>query len=244
MTEDFLTVQGSGIRMLSENLDDYPGGIVIPLDKPYRWTSADAVRKIKFMAQRHFHKKNIKVGHAGTLDPLATGILLICLGKATKQAEALQGQPKEYIAKICLGATTPCYDLEKEIDQTYPFEHITREAVEAVLPAFLGEQEQIPPMFSAKLIDGTRAYEMARAGEQVQMKPATITIYRLELLNFSLPEVTVRIECSKGTYIRSFARDLGEALQSGGHLTGLVRSRSGDFKLENSVKMEQIGEIL
>lgn len=244
MIEDFLTVQAAGLQKLSENLDDYPGGIVIPLDKPYRWTSADAVRKIKFAAQRHFRKKNIKVGHAGTLDPLATGILLICLGKATKQAEALQGQPKEYIAKIRLGATTPCYDLEKEIDQLYPYEHITREAVEALLPKFLGEQEQIPPIFSAKLIDGTRAYEMARAGAQVQMKPAVITIYQLELLDFSLPEITVRVECSKGTYIRSFARDIGQALGSGGHLTGLIRSRSGNFVLANSVKMEQIDEIL
>lgn len=244
MTEDFLTVQKGELQMLSNNLDDYLGGIVIPLDKPYRWTSADAVRKIKFIAQKHFQKKNIKVGHAGTLDPLATGILLICLGKATKQAETLQAQRKEYIAKIMFGATTPCYDLEKEIDQTYPYEHITREMIEAVLPKFIGEQEQIPPIFSAKLIDGTRAYEMARAGEDVVMKPSVITIYSLEIIEFLLPELVIKITCSKGTYIRSFARDIGVALGSGGHLTGLIRSASGGFILENSIKIEQINEIL
>ncbi|MEG0518084.1 MAG: tRNA pseudouridine(55) synthase TruB [Bacteroidales bacterium] len=230
--------------MLSQNLDDYGGGIVIPLDKPYKWTSADAVRKIKFIAQKHFHAKNIKVGHAGTLDPLATGILLICLGKATKQAEFLQGQPKEYIAKIMLGATTPSYDLEKEVDKTYPYEHITREMVEAALAKFIGEQEQIPPIFSAKLIDGTRAYEKARAGEEVVMRPAVITIYDLEIIDFTLPEVVVKVKCSKGTYIRSFARDLAQELGSGGHLTGLIRSGSGGFTLTNSVKIEQINDFL
>lgn len=230
--------------MLSDNAEDYPQGIVISLDKPYKWTSADAVRKIKFLAQKHFRKKNIKVGHAGTLDPLATGILLICIGKATKQAEKLQALPKEYIANIRLGATTPSYDLEKEIDQTYPYEHITRESVEAALPRFIGEQEQIPPIFSAKLIDGTRAYEMARAGEEVQMKPAMVTIYNLEILDFALPDLTIKIQCSKGTYIRSFARDIGVALGSGGHLTGLIRSGSGCFRVENAVKMERMDEIL
>ncbi len=244
MTEDFFTVKLPDMDMLSDNLDDYPGGIVIPLDKPYLWTSADAVRKIKFMAQKHFLRKNIKVGHAGTLDPLATGILLICMGKATKQAEMLQAQPKEYIARIMLGATTPSFDLEKEIDKTYPYEHITREAVETALSGFIGEQEQIPPVFSAKLIDGTRAYEMARAGEEVKMKPASVTIYGLEIIDFSLPELTVKIKCSKGTYIRSFARDIGHALGSGGHLTGLIRSASGSFTLADAVKMEMINKIL
>ena len=164
---EFLTIDKDNLQPLGGNIDDYPGGIVLPFDKPYRWTSADVVRKVKFIAQKHFHKKNLKVGHAGTLDPLATGVLLVCLGKATKQAEALQAEKKEYIAQIELGATTPCFDMEKEIDCTYPFEHITREMVEAAIPGFLGEQDQIPPVFSAKLIDGTRAYEMARAGEEV-----------------------------------------------------------------------------
>jgi tRNA pseudouridine55 synthase len=156
--EKYLTVEKDSITLLGNNIEEYPNGIVLPIDKPYRWTSADVVRKVKFIAQKHFHKKNLKVGHAGTLDPLATGVLLVCIGKATKQAEALQAEKKEYVAHIELGATTPCFDLEKEIDQRYPFEHITRELVESVLPRFIGEQDQIPPVFSAKLIDGTRAY--------------------------------------------------------------------------------------
>ena len=244
MGEKFLTVDKDSIQLLGGNIDDYPGGVVIPIDKPYRWTSADVVRKVKFVAQRHFHKRNIKVGHAGTLDPLATGVLLVCLGKATKQAEALQAEQKEYIASIELGATTPCFDLEKEIDQRYPYEHITREMVEGILPKFIGEQDQIPPVFSAKLIDGTRAYEMARAGEEVVMKPARITIYDLEILEFELPKLVLRVKCSKGTYIRSLARDVGAALQSGGHLTGLIRTQSGGFKVEKCLKMEDLENVM
>ena len=244
MGEKFLTVDKDSIQLLGSNIDDYPGGVVIPIDKPYRWTSADVVRKVKFVAQKHFHKKNIKVGHAGTLDPLATGVLLVCLGKATKQAEALQAEQKEYIASIELGATTPCFDLEKEIDQRYPYEHITREMVEGILPKFIGEQDQIPPVFSAKLIDGTRAYEMARAGEEVVMKPARITIYDLEIVEFELPKLVLRVKCSKGTYIRSLARDVGEALQSGGHLTGLIRTQSGGFSVEKCLKMEDLEKVM
>ena len=244
MGEKFLTVDKDSIQLLGSNIDDYPGGVVIPIDKPYRWTSADVVRKVKFVAQKHFHKKNIKVGHAGTLDPLATGVLLVCLGKATKQAEALQAEQKEYIASIELGATTPCFDLEKEIDQRYPYEHITREMVEGILPKFIGEQDQIPPVFSAKLIDGTRAYEMARAGEEVVMKPARITIYDLEIVEFELPKLVLRVKCSKGTYIRSLARDVGEALQSGGHLTGLIRTQSGGFSVEKCLKMEDLENVM
>ena len=244
MEEKFLTVDKDSIQLLSGNIDDYPGGVVIPVDKPYRWTSADVVRKVKFVAQKHFHKKNIKVGHAGTLDPLATGILLVCLGKATKQAEALQAEQKEYIATIELGATTPCFDLEKEIDQRYPFEHITREMVEGILPQFIGEQDQIPPIFSAKLIDGTRAYEMARAGEEVVMKPARITIYNLEIMEFQLPKLVLKVKCSKGTYIRSLARDVGAALQSGGHLTGLVRTMSGGFEIGKALAMEDLENVM
>ena len=226
---EFLTIDKDNLQPLGNNIDDYPGGIVLPFDKPYRWTSADVVRKVKFIAQKHFHKKNLKVGHAGTLDPLATGVLLVCLGKATKLAEMLQAEQKEYIAQIELGTTTPCFDMEKEIDCTYPYEHITREMVEAAIPGFLGEQDQVPPVFSAKLIDGTRAYEMARAGEQVVMKPARITIYEMEILEFELPRLVLRIKCSKGTYIRSIARDMGKALGSGGYLSGLVRTQSGGF---------------
>ena len=244
MEERFLTIDKDSIQMLQGNIDDYPCGIVIPIDKPYRWTSADVVRKVKFIAQKHFRKKNLKVGHAGTLDPLATGILLVCIGKATKQAEALQAERKEYIAEIELGATTPCFDLEKEIDKRYPYEHITREMVEQVIPQFIGEQDQVPPIFSAKLIDGTRAYEMARAGEEVVMKPARITIYNLEILEFSLPKLVLRVECSKGTYIRSLARDVGVALESGGHLTGLTRTLSGGFGIGKALKMEDLDQVM
>ena len=244
MEERVLTIDKDSIQMLQGDIEEYPCGIVIPIDKPYRWTSADVVRKVKFIAQKHFHKKNLKVGHAGTLDPLATGILLVCIGKATKQAEALQAERKEYIAEIELGATTPCFDLEKEIDQRYPFEHITREMVEQMLPKFIGEQDQVPPIFSAKLIDGTRAYEMARAGEDVVMKPARITIYNLEILEFSLPRLVLRVECSKGTYIRSLARDVGVALQSGGHLTGLTRTLSGGFGIGKALKMEDLDQVM
>lgn len=244
MGEKFLTVDKDSIQLLGDNIDDYPGGVVLPVDKPYRWTSADVVRKVKFVAQKHFHKRNIKVGHAGTLDPLATGVLLVCLGKATKQAEALQAEQKEYIASIELGATTPCFDLEKEIDCRYPYEHITREMVEEILPKFIGEQDQIPPVFSAKLIDGTRAYEMARAGEEVVMKPARITIYDLEIMEFELPKLVLRVKCSKGTYIRSLARDVGQALQSGGHLTGLIRTQSGGFEVGKCLKMEDLENVM
>jgi tRNA pseudouridine55 synthase len=244
MGEKFLTVDKDSIQLLGDNIDDYPGGVVLPVDKPYRWTSADVVRKVKFVAQKHFHKRNIKVGHAGTLDPLATGVLLVCLGKATKQAEALQAEQKEYIASIELGATTPCFDLEKEIDCRYPYEHITREMVEGILPKFIGEQDQIPPVFPAKLIDGTRAYEMARAGEEVVMKPARITIYDLEIMEFELPKLVLRVKCSKGTYIRSLARDVGQALQSGGHLTGLIRTQSGGFEVGKCLKMEDLENVM
>ena len=241
---EFLTIDKDNLLALSGNIDDYPDGIVLPFDKPYRWTSADVVRKVKFIAQKHFHKKNLKVGHAGTLDPLATGVLLVCLGKATKQAEALQAQKKEYIAQIQLGATTPCFDMEKEIDCTYPYEHITREMVEEMIPKFIGEQDQIPPVFSAKLIDGTRAYEMARAGEEVVMKPARITIYDLEIVEFSLPRLVLRVSCSKGTYIRSLARDVGAALGSGGYLSGLKRTVSGGFTVEKALNMEDLESIM
>ena len=240
----FLTIDKDNLQPLGGNIDDYPEGIVLPFDKPYRWTSADVVRKVKFIAQKHFHKKNLKVGHAGTLDPLATGVLLVCLGKATKRAEALQAEKKEYIAQIELGATTPCFDMEKEIDCTYPYEHITREMVEAAIPGFLGEQDQVPPVFSAKLIDGTRAYEMARAGEEVVMKPARITIYEMEIVEFELPRLVLRIKCSKGTYIRSIARDMGKALGSGGYLSGLVRTQSGGFHVGKALSMEDMGEIM
>ena len=264
--------------ILSHDIADFPEGIVLPVDKPYRWTSADVIRKLKWRAIRHFGKKNLKVGHAGTLDPLATGILLVCIGDACKKAQQLQDHDKEYIARIRFGATTPSYDLEKEVDRTFPFEHITADAVRAALPAFLGEQEQVAPLFSAKSVDGVRAYELARklyrSGRTAELDAAAldtlqrnkIVISELELLQFGeslspvasesegsassrinvadtsglgLPEAMVRIACSKGTYIRAFARDLGEALGSGAHLSSLVRSRSGDFRISDALSLEQ-----
>lgn len=311
----------SGGEPLSCNIEDYPDGVVLPIDKPYRWTSADVIRKVKYAAIRHFHKKNLKVGHAGTLDPLATGVLLVCIGNATKLAQFFQDHDKEYLAGIMFGATTPSYDREKEIDRRFPYEHITEESVAEVLPSFIGEQEQIAPLFSAKSVDGVRAYEMARrmykraaAGSSSSMiasgacandkasnfdeaalsvlRKSMITIHSLLLESFTLsvkkedmssrllhtesekltitsgpsstgcdmdvkqdssassrinlietsdlglPVATIRIACSKGTYIRAFARDLGEALGSGAFLDSLCRTRTGDFSIENTLSLD------
>ena len=309
---------------LSRNIEDYPEGIIIPIDKPYRWTSADVIRKVKYAAIRHFGKKNLKVGHAGTLDPLATGVLLVCIGKATKLAETLQSHDKEYVAGVTFGATTPSYDLEKEIDRFFPHEHITAEAIAEALPAFIGEQDQIAPLFSAKSVDGVRAYELARKlhsegktldeAAQELIRVARINITELELISVAggrfqnnpsqaslgpspcgqggstvlepttcntshdssdqatlmecntgedkaieknassrinvtdnsalgLPRAEIRMACSKGTYVRAFARDLGEALGSGAHLDSLQRSRSGQFRVENALTVEQAMSI-
>jgi tRNA pseudouridine55 synthase len=309
----------------SHSIEDYPEGIVLPIDKPWRWTSADVIRKVKFAAIRHFRKKNLKVGHAGTLDPLATGVLLVCIGPACKRAQELQDHDKEYVAGIRFGATTPSYDLEKEVDRTFPHDHVTEEAVRAALPSFLGTQEQVAPLFSAKSVDGVRAYEMARklyrkaragtidpdfdAAALEILHRSTITISELELLDFSsigasadaprtkiflpekrsekfcptpradapgsasasvipseakesvvgtassrihvadtsglgLPEAHIRIACSKGTYIRAFARDLGEALGTGAHLSSLVRTRIGDFRLSEALTLVQALDLL
>ena len=301
---------------LSHDIADYPEGIVLPVDKPYRWTSADVIRKLKYAAIKHFGKKNLKVGHAGTLDPLATGVLLVCIGNACKRAQELQDHDKEYIATIRFGATTPSYDLEKDPDRTFPHSHITEDSVRSILPSFLGEQEQIAPLFSAKSVDGVRAYELARrlyrSGNTAALDSTAletlhrsrIVISELELLEFramvvpeksdspetvpptahewegpiadgrdedqrsevsgeslssgtpssrinvadtsalGLPEAVVRIACSKGTYIRAFARDLGEALDSGAHLAGLIRSRSGSFSLADSLTLDQALSLL
>lgn len=222
---------------------DFEAGYVLPIDKPYHWTSADVVRKLKH-ALKYAGYPKIKIGHAGTLDPLATGVLLVCIGKATKRVDELQAEMKEYLADIQLGATTPCYDMEKEVDAIYPFEHITREDVESLARDMVGEQLQIPPIFSAKLIDGKRAYEYARAGETVEMKKAQVTIYSVKVEEFALPLVRLRIECSKGTYIRSIARDFGLALGSGGYLSALRRTRSGGYNQSNMVDMEDFIQYL
>ena len=270
--------------MFSRDIADYPDGIVLPVDKPYRWTSADVIRKIKWAACRHFGKKNLKVGHAGTLDPLATGILLVCIGPATRRAEELQASPKQYVAGVCFGATTPSYDLEKDIDRTCPLDGVSRERLEALLPSFVGRQMQVAPLFSAKSVDGVRAYETARRllreaqarGESFDpgdvLQSSLIEIYDLKLLSFeegfssapepveptegrgrikvadvreaSLKHAEILVDCSKGTYIRALARDLGEALGSGAFLGSLRRTRNGGFDISQALSLESVLEML
>ena len=322
---------------LTDNIDDYPEGIILPVDKPYRWTSADVIRKVKYQAIKHFHKKNLKVGHAGTLDPLATGVLLVCIGKATKLAEELQASPKQYLAGVTFGATTPSYDLEKEIDSLFPLDGVSEAALQSVLPDFVGEQDQVAPLFSAKSVDGIRAYEMARRAYREAQRTGTafdhaatdllsrqrINIYSLELERFipassgagigpenaslrsappiaddgplplmlprvahfsgpipapekteaevdtdseevlsgpkserndrihvadisayDLPTAIVRVDCSKGTYIRALARDLGEALGSGAFLSSLRRTRNGGIPVEDALSLPDALAIL
>ena len=260
----------------SNSIEDYPEGIILPIDKPYRWTSADVLRKVKYAACRHFGKKNLKVGHAGTLDPLATGILLVCIGPATRKAEELQRSRKQYLAGVSFGATTPSYDLEKDIDVQYPLDGVSREALEALLPSFVGEQDQVAPLFSAKSVDGVRAYEMARRRlreglplEDTDIIQANrITIYSLKLEQWldsapeqqvlddgkgrirvadisgrKLPTAMLRVDCSKGTYIRALARDLGEALGSGAFLSSLRRTGNGGFTIEEALTLDEVMEL-
>lgn len=275
---------------LTGSIDDYPEGILIPVYKPYRWTSADVIRKLKWAACKHFGKKNLKVGHAGTLDPLATGVLIVCIGKATRLAETIQKEEKEYLAGISFGATTPSYDLEKAIDRMYPTDRVSEESVRLALKDSVGEQEQIAPLFSAKSVDGVRAYELARKQYRDARKDKTevmedfdhsiaetlhrqiITIYSAELVRFlpeglpaqvpqeglrpnprinvvdtsdlHLPHADIRIACSKGTYIRAIARDLGEALGTGAHLDSLCRTRSGGFRIEDALTVTEAMELL
>ena len=337
-----LLVADRSLKCLSDNIEDYPEGIVIPVDKPYRWTSADVIRKVKFAACRHFGKKNLKVGHAGTLDPLATGVLLVCIGKACRLAEFFQSRDKEYVAGVSFGATTPSYDLEKEVDRFFPVVGVSEESLKGVLPSFVGEQEQVAPLFSAKSVDGVRAYELARReyrrcvaeGKEFAHDDAAllsrqrIVIHDIELLGFTpgkaggagseadgasaagcgaeadgglagcagaagsaaatgdaviggvaavgskqagfstgcagaavagntdsngrnarihvadtgalgLPHADIRISCSKGTYIRALARDLGEALGSGAHRDSLRRTRNGGFSVGDALSIDQ-----
>ena len=223
---------------------DFKEGEILCFDKPYEWTSFGLVAKARYELCKKLKIKKLKVGHAGTLDPLATGVLIICTGKATKKIMELQAHTKEYVATIRLGATTPSYDLEKEIDATYPTEHITRELVEETLKKFVGTIEQVPPAFSACKVNGDRAYDLARKGENVELKAKTLVIDEIELLNCNLPDIEIRVVCSKGTYIRALARDIGEALNSGGHLTALRRTRIGDYKVENCLKLDEFSEWL
>ena len=281
----YLTLQRG--MVLSHSIEDYPEGIVVVVDKPYRWTSADVIRKVKWLAVKHFRKKNLKVGHAGTLDPLATGVLLVCIGKATKLAESFQKAQKQYIAGVTFGATTASYDREKEVDQLFPLEGVSEESLRKVLPSFIGEQDQVAPLFSAKSVDGVRVYEIARkrykAGLPVEdlgvLQASRINIYGLELLSYTaladtfpsepfsgedgnddrrlhpsnrinvaevpegLPQAEILVDCSKGTYIRALARDLGEALGSGAFLHSLRRTRNGGFTVEQALGIEDLQAI-
>lgn len=223
---------------------DFVAGEIIPIFKPYTWTSFQIVNKVRYHLSRKYGIKRFKVGHAGTLDPLATGVLLLCTGKATKRIEELQRHTKEYEAEIMLGATTPSYDMEHPVNETFPYEHITKEMVKDTLKQFIGDIAQRPPLFSACKVDGKRAYDLARKGSDMQLEPKQIRIDNIELLEYELPKIRIRVTCGKGTYIRSLARDIGEALKSGAYLTGLTRTRVGDFKITDCITPEAFPEWL
>lgn len=225
---------------------DFEAGEILAFDKPLHWTSFDVVAKVRYNLCRVLKTKKLKVGHTGTLDPLATGVVIVCTGKKTKMIEQLQYDVKEYIATLQLGATTPSYDLEKEIDATYPTAHINRQLIDETIPLFLGEQWQVPPIFSAVQINGKRAYEFARKGETVELKPKLLVIDEIEVLAFdeATMQLTISVVCSKGTYIRALARDIGEKLRSGAHLIALRRTRVGDTRVEDCMTIESFLEKL
>ncbi len=221
---------------------NFAEGAVLYFNKPYTWTSFRLVGRIRWIISKKLGIKKLKVGHAGSLDPLATGVMIVCTGKATKRIESFQYQTKEYIATLQLGATTPSFDMEHEVDKTYPYEHITRAMIDEVLPKFIGEIMQTPPVYSAVKIDGKRAYSYARSGEEVELKAKPLVIDEIEVLNFDLPTLQLRIVCSKGTYIRALARDIGASLGSGAYLTALQRTRIGDVTLSDCLEIEQFEE--
>lgn len=221
---------------------NFKEGEVLCFNKPLGWTSFKLVANTRYHICRRIREKKLKVGHAGTLDPLATGVMIVCTGKATKRIEEFQHRTKEYVATLRLGATTPSFDLEHEIDATYPTDHITRKSVEEVLTRFTGTIEQVPPSFSACMVDGKRAYDLARKGHEVELKPKQLVIEGIELLECNLegdePFIRIRVVCGKGTYIRALARDIGRELHSGAHLTGLIRTRVGDVRIEQCLDPE------
>jgi tRNA pseudouridine55 synthase len=219
---------------------DFKSGTILSFDKPLEWTSFGLVNKVRYLLCKHIGEKKLKVGHAGTLDPLATGVLIICTGKATKQIDTLQAKTKEYVATLQLGATTPSFDLETEVDATYPTAHITEEKMKEALTRFIGRIEQVPPSYSACKVDGKRAYDLARQGKEVELKAKVLVIDEIELQNFNptTMQATIRVVCSKGTYIRALARDIGLSLNSGAHLTALRRTRIGDYKVEDCHTLE------
>ncbi len=224
--------------------DEFLEGQVLLIDKPLGWTSFQAVNKIKWAIKRKFSLKKIKIGHAGTLDPLATGLLLICTGKFTKNIEQLQGAEKEYTGTITLGATTPSYDLETDVDATYPINHITKESIDLATSSFVGEIEQRPPIYSALKKDGKRLYDYARAGQEITIKKRKVSITAFEITQVDLPDIKFRISCGKGTYIRSLAHDFGIALRSGGHLSALRRTKIGDYNVNRAMDPNAFADIL
>lgn len=225
---------------------DFVEGEILAFDKPYRWTSFDVVGKTRWLLCHRLGLKKLKVGHTGTLDPLATGVVVVCTGRKTKLIDQLQNHTKEYVATLQIGATTPSYDLEKPIDATYPAEHITRALIDEVIPTFQGEQWQVPPMFSAVKVDGKRAYELARKGQEAELKAKLLVIDEIEVLSFDAEtmQLVLRISCSKGTYIRALARDIGERLGSGAHLIALRRTRVGDIRVEDCMNFEQFTQLI
>ena len=225
---------------------DFVEGEILAFDKPYKWTSFDVVGKVRWLLCHKLHVKKLKVGHTGTLDPLATGVVIVCTGRKTKLIDQLQYDTKEYVATLQLGATTPSFDLEKPIDATYPTAHITRALIDEVIPTFTGEQWQVPPMFSAVKVDGKRAYELARKGEQAELKPKLLVIDEIEVQSFDAEtmQLVIRVVCSKGTYIRALARDIGQKLNSGAHLIALRRTRVGNTRVEDCMNFEQFERLL
>ena len=223
---------------------NFQEGEVLLFNKPLYWTSFDLVNKIRILLRSSLDLKKIKVGHAGTLDPLASGLMIICIGKATKKIDTFRDLDKEYVATFHLGKTTPSFDLETETDNSYPTGHITERLVRDVLKGFLGEQKQVPPMYSAKLIAGKRAYEFARQGIEKKLEPVTVFFREIELISFEIPEIKIRVVCSKGTYIRSFARDFGIALMSGSYLSTLERTAIGSYRVVDSYSLEKFSEYL
>lgn len=231
-------------RCADEKGNPFEEGMIIAVDKPLGWTSFDVVNKFRYRLCKQLKTKRFKVGHAGTLDPLATGLVILCTGKSTKRIESLQADTKTYIAGIRLGETTPSHDLETDVESTRPYDHLSREEIERVLRQFVGVQEQIPPVFSACKIEGERAYERARRGEEVELKAKSIVIHSIDIEQWDLPNIRLKIVCGKGTYIRSLARDLGEALGCGAHLTSLRRTRSGEITLEEAIKPEDFDQMI
>ena len=223
---------------------DFLAGETLLVDKPQGWTSFDVVNKIRYKLKHRLKVKKIKVGHAGTLDPMATGLLIICTGRYTKKLAEFQGLPKEYIGTLRLGGTTPSYDAESDVEESFPVNHITPELLEQARRQFLGDIEQVPPMFSAIKVDGQPLYKKARKGEMVEIEPRPVTIFEFSLTRIELPEVDFLVRCSKGTYIRSLAHDFGKALKSGAYLTALRRTRIGEFRIEDAWELEDLVEFL